>query len=189
MRSLEKLLGRPAVLIVAFLTAAGCGTPAGDDRSVNAGAGHGAGAVQLISVSVDEWHEEIEALRGEIVVSDMWATWCSPCLERFPHMVELARHYQGRGVRFVSTCLDDPGDEQAVAYARRFLEEQGATFPNYLITENIADSFEELDLMTLPAVYIYGRDGELAYRGTADDPNDQFTDQDVEDAIEELLKE
>jgi hypothetical protein len=103
-------------------------------------------------------------------------------------MVELSRRYADDGVRFVSTCLDDPGDEQAIAYARNFLDEQQATFDNYLIDENVADSFEKLDLMTIPAVFIYGRDGELSHRLTADDPNNQFTDQDVEQAIEALLR-
>jgi thiol-disulfide isomerase/thioredoxin len=145
-------------------------------------------SIELVAITLDDWRQEIAALRGEIVVVDMWATWCIPCIERFPHMVELSRRYANDGVRFVSTCLDDPGDEQAIAYARNFLDEQQATFDNYLIDENVADSFEKLDLMTIPAVFIYGRDGELSHRLTADDPNNQFTDQDVEQAIEALLR-
>ena len=50
-----------------------------------------------------------------------------------------------------------------------------------------ADSFEKLDLLTIPAVFIFDRDGELRYRLTADDPNDQFTERDVEEAILGLL--
>jgi len=180
-------LHRMAAAAAVLLAMAGC-TPSG---SGNDGEGVSApmqtGSVELVSVTVDQWREEIGKLRGEIVVTDMWATWCIPCIERFPHMVELARRYAKDGVRFVSTCLDDPGDEQAVAYARQFLQEQNATFANYLIDDNIADSFEKLDLLTIPAVFIYGRDGEIRYRLTADDPNNQFTDQDVEEAIEELL--
>lgn len=144
--------------------------------------------IELVAITLDDWHQEIAALVGDIVVVDMWASWCIPCIERFPHMVELSKRYADEGVRFVSTCLDDPGDEQAIAYARNFLKEQKATFDNFLINENVADSFEKLDLMTIPAVFIYGRNGELSYRLTADDPDNQFTDQDVEAAIDELLR-
>lgn len=144
-------------------------------------------SVELRAVTLDEWYDEIAAFEGRIVVSDMWATWCIPCIERFPHMVQLSKRYTERGVQFVSTSLDDPTDTQAIAYAREFLAERQATFPNYLIDANVTDTFEALDLMTIPAVFIYGRDGVLRHRLTADDPNNQFTDQDVEDAIEELL--
>jgi thiol-disulfide isomerase/thioredoxin len=144
---------------------------------------------ELIAVTVEEWRREIAGMRGEIVVADLWATWCIPCIERFPHMVEMYREYRDRGVTFVSVCLDDPGDERAIDQARLFLAAQEATFPNYLITENTADAFEKLDLMTIPAVFIYGADGSRRFRLTADDPNNQFTDRDVENAIRELLAE
>jgi len=45
----------------------------------------------------------------------------------------------------------------------------------------------KLDLLGIPAVFIYGPDGSLRYRLTGDDPNNQFTDADVDEAIEELL--
>ena len=47
--------------------------------------------------------------------------------------------------------------------------------------------FVKLDLLGIPAVYVYAPDGERRYRLTADDPYNQFTDEDVEDAIQELL--
>ena len=174
-------------LAAAILVIWGCSGPAVDNTATESVTLDQTAPVELVSVTLDEWRQEVDDLRGEIVVADMWATWCIPCIERFPHMVDLSRRYEGDGVRFISTCLDDPGDAQAVAYARQFLQEQQATFDNYLINGNIADSFEQLDLMTIPAVFIFGPDGELSYRLTADDPNNQFTDQDVEDAILELL--
>jgi len=164
-----------------------CAGPAAD--APPAATGRDAAAVELRPVTVEEWRIELARLEGRIAVVDMWATWCIPCIERFPHMVELFHRYEAEGVTFVSVCLDDPGDEQAVASARRFLEGQRAVFANYLITENTADAFEKLDLLSIPAVFIYAADGELRYRLTADDPNDQFTDSDVEAAISNLLGE
>jgi thiol-disulfide isomerase/thioredoxin len=182
-----KVLHPAAAATAVLLVMTGCAPSSSGNEGKGAPAANHESSVDLVSVTVDQWREEIGKLRGEIVVADMWATWCIPCIERFPHMVELSERYQQDGVRFVSICLDDPGDEQAVAYARQFLREQNATFANYLIDDNVADSFEKLDLLTIPAVFIYGRDGEIRYRLTADDPNNQFTDRDVEAAIEELL--
>lgn len=145
--------------------------------------------VSLIPVTFEQWQRELAALEGRIVVVDMWATWCVPCVERFPKMVELYREYSPRGVVFVSICLDDREDAEAVAHAREFLREQQATFANYLMDEVVTEGFVKLDLLGIPAVYIYAPDGELRYRLTADDPFDQFTEEDVESAVEELLAE
>lgn len=141
----------------------------------------------LVPVTFEAWQAELQALKGRIVVVDMWATWCLPCIERFPHMVQLAEEYSGRGVEFVSMCLDDREDQDSIDLARRFLSEQQARFPNYLMDEVVTQAFEKLDLLGIPAVFIYGPSGDLRYRLTGDDPNNQFTDADVNDAIEELL--
>jgi len=42
--------------------------------------------------------------------------------------------------------------------------------------------------LSIPAVLIYGRDGRLRYKLTGDDPNRQYTTEDVDRAIGELLK-
>jgi thiol-disulfide isomerase/thioredoxin len=142
----------------------------------------------LQPITFQAWQETLADNRGAITVVDFWATWCAPCRERFPHMVELHDRYRDRGVRFISMSLDDRDDKGAVEQAKAFLTEQKATFENYLMDENITDSFEKLDLLSIPAVMIYGRDGRLRYKLTADDPNHQFTSEDVDRAIEELLK-
>jgi hypothetical protein len=92
-------------------------------------------------------------------------------------------------VRFLSLCLDDRDDPDALAQAREFLARQQASFPHYLMDEPISRSFEKLDLLGIPAVFIYGRHGALRHRLTGDDPNRQFTDQDVDEAILGLLAE
>ena len=143
----------------------------------------------LVPVTFEAWQEELVSLRGRVVVVDMWATWCLPCIERFPHMVDLAQKYADQRVEFVSLCLDDRDDEDSIALAQTFLTQQGARFPNYLMDEVVTHGFEKLDLLGIPAVFIYAPDGNLRYRLTGDDPNNQFTDADVDDAIEELLAE
>lgn len=143
--------------------------------------------ITLDSVSFEEWKTELESMKGEIVVVDLWATWCVPCIERFPKMVAMSRTYEEQGVRFVSLSLDDRDDEDTIPQVTEFLREQNATMPNYLMDEIIPDAFEKLDLLGVPAVFVYDAEGELRYRLTGDNPNDQFTEEDVEDAIRELL--
>ena len=61
---------------------------------------------------------------GQVVLLDFWATWCGPCLELFPHTVELQRRFGGRGLTVITISLDDPDNEPAV---RKFLAQSKAT--------------------------------------------------------------
>jgi len=45
--------------------------------------------------------------RGKNVVLNFWATWCGPCNEEMPMIVELEKEYRGRGVVFLAASLDD----------------------------------------------------------------------------------
>ncbi len=144
--------------------------------------------ISLVPITFAEWQQKLAGYKGDLVVVDMWASWCAPCLQRFPHMVKLHDQHRSRGVRFVSISLDDREDKGAIEQAQKFLVQQKAAFENYRMDENVTDAFRKLELLSIPAVLIYDRSGKLRYRLTGDDPNNQFTNEDVDRAIEELLQ-
>ncbi len=116
---------------------------------------------------------------------DAWATTCGPCKENFPHLVEMHKKYGPKGLAVISLSLDDPTDEKAVAAAEKFLRETKATFTNILLNEDFGDGFDKLDINGIPAVFLFGPDGKEVKRFTMDDPNDQFTYEQVE---QDLIK-
>src|SRR5690606_8503275 len=96
--------------------------------------------VTLEAVTYVEWLRRLEPMHGDIVVVDTWTTWCIPCSERFPHMVESHEKYAGQGGRFVSMCLDDRDDPEPVKSAEGLLKRQNASFTNYLMDGNVLDA-------------------------------------------------
>ena len=80
-------------------------------------------------VDEGEWKEILSRHQGQVVLVDYWATWCAPCVERFPHTVELFKRLGPQGLVVMAVSLDDPDDLPGV---QRFLAAQGATFENYL---------------------------------------------------------
>lgn len=144
-------------------------------------------STDLQSISFALWDEILQKQQGSIVVVDFWAGWCSPCIARFPHMVEMHHKYKDRGVRFISLNFDEQGDTDSIEWANDFLERIKAVFPNYHMDENMTEAFERLDLLGLPAVRVYARDGTEAHRLSGDNPYQQFTEKDVENAVLDLL--
>ena len=72
--------------------------------------------------------------------------------------------------------------------AEKFLQEKKAVFTNVLLDEDYGDGFDKLDINAIPAVFLFGPDGKEVKRFTMDDPNNQFTYEEVEKEVVALLE-
>ncbi len=45
-------------------------------------------------------------LRGKVVVLNFWATWCPPCVEEIPSMVEMQQRLKDRGITVLAVSVD-----------------------------------------------------------------------------------
>ncbi len=122
----------------------------------------------LKPVDIEGYQKVLEEHRGDIIVVDFWATWCPPCVESFPKLVDLHSNYSERDVTVIGVSVDFPGDEENVL---DFLEEKGAEFTNLIVeaenTDDFISSVSETWGGSIPAVFVYDRSGEKAgqYQG------------------------
>lgn len=56
--------------------------------------------------AVDGSSVSSETLKGHLIVYDFWATWCGPCMQMVPHMVELNQKYGDKGLQIIGISLD-----------------------------------------------------------------------------------
>ncbi len=146
-------------------------------------------AVRLVSMTYDEYRSKaVVDPKAKLIVVDAWATWCPPCMENFPHLVEMHKKYAGLGLKCVSLSLDFPDDPKSFEKATQFLREQKATFLNVLLNEEQGDAFDKLDVNGVPSVFLYDGTGNEVRRFTMDDPNRQFTYDQVDEIVAKLLK-
>jgi len=120
----------------------------------------GAALPELIATDAGEIQQAIAAHRGHVVLVNVWATWCQPCREEFPDLMQVYRESYDDGLRLVLVCADFAGQTDA---ARRFLAEQGVDFVSYQKTGKDMEFIDTLDPEwsgALPATWIYDRDGQ-----------------------------
>jgi thiol-disulfide isomerase/thioredoxin len=43
-----------------------------------------------------------QSLSGKVVILDFWGSWCAPCVERIPHLNQLAAHYKDKPVQVIA---------------------------------------------------------------------------------------
>lgn len=100
----------------------------------------------------DEW-------RGQVVVLNHWATWCPPCREEIPLLVDAQRRLGARGVQVVGVAHDLLGN------ARAFGAQMGINYPSLVaITggEELMRAQGNSRAGALPFTAFFGRDGRLA---------------------------
>jgi peroxiredoxin len=93
--------------------------------------------------------------RGKVVVLNFWATWCPPCVEETPALIQLEQRIAPRN----GVVLGVSVDEDEAAY-RKFLQDHGINYP----TSRDPSKKSALDYGTVmyPETYIIDRHGKIA---------------------------
>lgn len=100
---------------------------------------------------------DLNALRGQVVLVNFWASWCVPCREEAPHLQAVWEKYRERGVVVLGIAWSDI-DSDSLA----FIEEFGLTYPNAPdLGTRVGDDYT---LVGVPETYIIDQSGNVVER-------------------------
>ncbi len=123
--------------------------------------------VNVQVADLDKLQETVASLSGKVVVVDIWSTSCAPCMAEFPHLVELSR-MGNEQLACISYNVDYIGlkkksPESYLPKVADFLQKQQATFTNLLSAASDESVLTHFKLESIPAILIYGPDGNLLH--------------------------
>ena len=97
---------------------------------------------------------KLSNFRGQIVVLNFWATWCPPCVEEMPSLVEMQRRLKAKGVTVVAVSVDvDQG-----AY-NQFLKDHNVNLLTVRDSEQKSNNL--YGTFKFPETYIIDRNGVM----------------------------
>ncbi|MGD9136541.1 MAG: TlpA disulfide reductase family protein [Desulfobacterales bacterium] len=85
--------------------------------------------------------------KGKIVLVNIWATWCPPCVEEMPSMEKLYQKFKGKNFEILAVSIDETGAKAVAPFMKKtrltfpaLIDAQGTIKTTYKIT-GIPESF------------------------------------------------
>jgi cytochrome c biogenesis protein CcmG, thiol:disulfide interchange protein DsbE len=159
-RHYSSLLPLPSSLLFLLLLA-GC-------DEIRGGGAVGDPAPEYAAVSLAGEPVSLQELRGNVVLMNVWATWCPPCRAEMPELQTLHERHADEGLVLVGVSIDARGER---AQVQQFLRDHGITFPIWLDPdERVTSTFRTIGV---PSTFLIDREGQVVWRHvgpiTADD--------------------
>lgn len=152
----------PVGFFVFVLSVTGCGGQKGIPNAEKAWERPGKGEVRPIEA--EGLKALLERNRGRVVVINLWATWCPPCVAEMPELQKFHDLHDDGSVLLAAVSAD--ALETLETAVKPFVQKQGLTFPVYILKEVVPDELGHalgVDFSgALPTTLIYDREGILS---------------------------
>jgi len=117
--------------------------------------------------------------RGKVVLLNLWATWCGPCVFEIPELQVIHEKYAPRGFEVVGVSLDESGPESVKSF---IADQKKMTYPVVLDAEGKLANL--LQTTMIPTSVIVDRNGRIVWKKAgAIMPNDKELEEAIEKAV------
>ncbi|HEY8956305.1 TlpA disulfide reductase family protein [Chitinophaga sp.] len=92
---------------------------------------------------------------GKVVLIDVWATWCKPCLAEQPALEELEKSFEGKDVVFLSVSIDTEKDKW------KNMVETKKLSGLHLFTNNEGNLIGDYEIVSVPRFILIDKNGKM----------------------------
>jgi len=122
---------------------------------------------------IDQWfpgeRKTFADLKGKVVLLDFWATWCGPCFQAYPSLIEWQRDLSSEGFVILGvTKYYGSGDSSEIDDLKRFRDAQ--KLPYDFVVAKDASSQYLYGATSLPTTVLIDRKGVIRYLETGTSP-------------------
>ena len=95
---------------------------------------------------------------NKITMINLWGLWCPYCVRETGELAELHKKFQAKGCGIIGVEAEPKYDEKTLNAARKFLQDEGVTYPNVLMPDDVKN-FQEV--MGYPTSFFVDSNGKI----------------------------
>jgi cytochrome c biogenesis protein CcmG, thiol:disulfide interchange protein DsbE len=105
--------------------------------------------------------------KGPVLLS-YWATFCEPCKQEIPHLIELVKRFDGQHLQLALITVDSPRSQKQV---KPYVSSKGWTMP--VLMDPNGQTMKKMKGTNPPYTVLVGRGGEVLYTHSGYKPGDE----------------
>lgn len=100
---------------------------------------------------------DLNKFEGKVVLIDFWATWCLPCIQQLPYLIEAYNSYHEAGFDIISISLDE--DKQTF---QQFIAENDLAWHHYYDGKAFSSKvIQDIGISRLPVLFLLSKNGRV----------------------------
>lgn len=119
----------------------------------------GTQAPALVGKTLDGEAFDLAAMRGQVVLLNVWATWCQPCREELPELERLHEFYASRGFSVIGVSVDRRAALRAV---KAMVDDFSLTYP--IVFDPDGEAIGPWQIRGYPTTFLIDRSGAIVWR-------------------------
>ncbi len=107
---------------------------------------------------------KIKDYRGKVVLLNLWATWCGPCRQEMPHLVELQEKYgdKGFGVIGLNVGFQDTDEPEPIDEIEAFAKKMRLNYELARVQPEVSKKLQKIaQVSAVPESFLVDREGKL----------------------------
>lgn len=133
--------------------------------------------------ALDDTTFKLQDKKGKVLLVNLWATWCGPCISEMPHLVEMQDKYKDKGFEVIGLDTDDESKADIEAFAAK----QKLNYQLGWANGAMMNEFVKISRLNgIPQSLLINREGQLTGVFTGGGPK---TVEKMKETVEKIVNE